>query len=104
MADTAETLMRSRYSAYVFAREDYLLSTWHSSTRPAALNLADEPATKWLGLKVVQTQKGRSSDSEGRVEFVARYKVNGKAYKLHEVSRFIKEAGQWFYVSGEILA
>jgi len=93
--------MRSRYSAYVIGDEDYLLRSWHKSTRPASLNLNSESDTKWVGLKLLQTQKGLVSDSEGTVEFVARYKINGKAHKLHEVSRFIKEADVWYYVSGE---
>ena len=94
--------MRSRYSAYVTANKKYLLATWHHSTRPASLDLEAESNTKWIGLKIVQTQKGSAADVEGIVEFVARYKINGKAHKLHEESRFVKEAGQWYYVSGEI--
>jgi len=38
---TAEALMRSRYSGYVLARKDYLLRTWHESTRPETLDLSD---------------------------------------------------------------
>lgn len=89
--------MRSRYTAYVLGNEDYLLATWHTSTRPASLDLSTEPATKWLGLKILQTREGMTNDQNGVVEFVARYKINGKAYKLHEVSAFVKQAGQWFY-------
>ena len=98
---SAEVLMRSRYSAYVMGNEKYLLESWHQSTRPASLELKSESDTKWIGLKLLQTQKGLVSDSEGTVEFVARYKINGKAHKLHEVSRFVKEADCWYYVSGE---
>ncbi len=90
--------MRSRYSAYVLADERYLLASWHSSTRPLSLNLNDEPTTKWLGLRLIQTQQGQANDSEGIVEFIARYKISGKAYKLHEVSRFIKESEKWYYI------
>lgn len=90
--------MRSRYSAYVLKLEAYLLSTWHPSTRPAALDLAADH-TKWLGLGV----KRHTAESADRatVEFVARYKVGGRAYRLHEVSRFVREEGRWFYVDGE---
>jgi len=91
--------MRSRYAAYVLLNEAYLLASWQTSTRPPSLNLKDEPRTKWLGLKVMRTQKGQAGDSEGSVEFVARYKINGKAYKLHEVSRFVKESGKWYYIN-----
>lgn len=96
---TATQLMRSRYVAYVLQREDYLLRTWHVDTRPPTLDLAQE-AVKWLGLKVLRTQAGNADDREGVVEFVARYKVGGKATRLHETSRFVREGDQWLYVDG----
>jgi len=98
-APTAETLMRSRYSAYARGREDYLLATWHRSTRPASLALASEPRSKWVGLEVKRNEQ--SGSDQAVVEFVARYKVGGRAHRLHEVSRFVREEGQWFYVDGE---
>jgi SEC-C motif domain protein len=98
---TAEALMRSRYTAYTFGREDYLLATWHHSTRPASLKLANEPRSKWLGLEVKRHEQLDSHQAV--VEFVARYKVNGRAYRLHEISRFVREAGQWCYVNGDII-
>jgi SEC-C motif-containing protein len=101
---TAEALMRSRYTAYVHENADYLLSTWHSSTRPASLSLQDMRPDKWLGLKVVNAVAGLQPDSEGVVEFVARYKLNGKAYRLHEKSRFLQENGQWYYLEGELFS
>ena len=100
IAPTAEALMRSRYSAYVTGNEDYLLATWHESTRPKTLGLEQDKLTKWVGLSIKVTQKGRQQDQEGVVEFVARYKVNGKAERLHESSRFVKEQGEWFYLDG----
>ena len=93
--------MRSRYSAYVMGNENYLRETWHHSTRPVALDLDKDSATKWIGLKIIKTRQGQVTDREGIVEFVARYKINGKAHKLQETSYFIKEDDQWFYVSGE---
>jgi SEC-C motif-containing protein len=99
---TAEQLMRSRYSAYVLAREDYLLRTWHGSTRPAQLDLQNAGPVKWLGLKILRTEAGGANDREAVVEFVARYQVNGRAERLHEISRFVREAGQWLYVDGRI--
>lgn len=92
--------MRSRYTAYTMGREDYLLVTWHPSTRPAVLDFSGEAHTKWLGLQVKRYEQ---PDAEHAiVEFVARYKVNGRAHRLHEISRFVREAGRWFYVDGEI--
>ncbi len=96
---TAETLMRSRYTAYALGNEAYLLSTWHASTRPASLDLAEPPVPKWIGLKVLRHEL--QDDSHAVVEFVARYKVNGRAFKLQETSRFVKEDGRWFYVDGD---
>jgi len=99
---TAERLMRSRYSAYVLEREDYLLRTWHGSTRPAHLGLQDAGPVKWLGLKILRCEAGKANDRDGIVEFVARYQVNGRAERLHEVSCFVRDAGQWLYVNGQI--
>lgn len=92
--------MRSRYTAYVLGRADYLQATWHPTTRKSDLDL-DSPVT-WLGLKIVSTRDGNSTDKEGWVEFVARYKIGGRAHRLHEVSRFVRRDGSWFYVSGEV--
>jgi SEC-C motif-containing protein len=89
--------MRSRYSAYVLQLKDYLLATWHPSTRPAALDLATVPPAKWLGLEV----KARTQEEESvTVEFVARYRIGGRAQRLHEISRFVREKGRWYYVDG----
>lgn len=101
--ETAEQLMRSRYSAYVLEREDYLLRTWHEATRPTALPWQDAAPVKWLRLKILRTEAGGTHDREGVVEFVARYLINGKAERLHEVSRFQREGGQWLYVDGQIV-
>ena len=99
-AVSAEALMRSRYSAYVLGLEPYLLATWHASTRPAALGLAEEAGTKWLGLEV---KRQRVQDaSHATVEFVARYRVAGSGHRLHETSRFVCEDGRWFYVDGDL--
>ena len=99
-APTAEALMRSRYTAYTLDSEDYLLATWHHSTRPASLVLEVEPHSKWLGLEVKRHEQ--STPDHAEVEFVARYKVGGRAHRLHEVSRFVREVEQWFYVDGDI--
>ena len=91
--------MRSRYSAYVLADTVYLLATWHPTTRPAELAL-NSKGLHWLGLKIVRTRAGASSDEHGEVEFVARYKVAGRATRLHERSEFVREDGRWLYVRG----
>jgi len=98
-AASAEALMRSRYSAYVLKLEDYLLATWHPDTRPAELDLAADDS-KWLGLEV---KKHTVQDaSHATVEFVARYRIAGRGYRLHEISRFVREDGSWFYLDGDL--
>jgi SEC-C motif-containing protein len=92
--------MRSRYSAYALGRVDYLQDTWHASTRPAALE-ASEPGLKWLGLVVKRHQP--QDERHATVEFVARSKLGGRAHRLHETSRFVREAdGRWYYVDGDL--
>ena len=98
-APTPEALMRSRYAAFVLDLCPYLLASWHSSTRPAELE-PPEPGLKWLGLAVKHT--AMQDADHGTVEFVARSKLGGRAHRLHEVSRFVRENGEWFYVDGEM--
>ncbi len=89
--------MRSRYSAFVLERRDYLLATWHPSTRPAMLDF--EPGVKWLGLEV--RCHSRTDSDHAEVEFVARQRdATGRAHRLHERSRFVREQGRWFYLDG----
>lgn len=99
-APTAEALMRSRYVAYMLSDEPYLLATWHAATRPAGLKLDEGPQPKWLGLTV--RRHAVQDDDHALVEFVARYKLNGRAFRLQETSRFVREAGRWFYVDGDL--
>lgn len=98
-APDAQSLMRSRYSAYVLGRQGYLLDTWHASTRPAQLDPMPL-GLKWLGLEV--RRHVTTHADAATVEFVARSKLAGKAHRLHELSRFTHEAGQWWYVDGQI--
>ncbi|MGZ8983396.1 MAG: YchJ family protein [Methylotenera sp.] len=99
-APTAEALMRSRYTAYVRGMEDYLLQTWHSDTCPATLDLGltGKVQTKWLGLQIKQFVS--LSESSATVEFIARYKIAGKAERLHENSQFRKINQRWYYLDG----
>ena len=99
-APDAESLMRSRYTAFVREDANHLLATWHASRRPAQLAL--EPGTKWLGLEV---RAHRVIDVDhAEVEFVARSRLAGRATRLHERSRFAREDTRWFYVDGDQLA
>jgi SEC-C motif domain protein len=100
-APTPEALMRSRYSAYALQLGDYLLATWHGSTAPGEM---DFPPTKWLGLEV---KHSAMQGDAGVVEFVARYRdSSGRAGRLHETSRFVREGindtARWFYIDGQM--
>jgi len=97
-APTPEALMRSRYSAYVLGHIDYLMDTWHPGTAPGDLEL---PPVQWLGLEVRHTEMAGDA---GVVEFVARCKVNGRAERMHETSRFVREHGRWRYIDGQVAA
>ncbi len=98
-APTAEQLMRSRYTAYARGDVEHLLRTWHPSTRPASLVLDDD--LRWEGLEVLDRQRGGPFDDEGTVEFRAHHRhrfEDGRGVQ-HEVSRFVRERGRWFYVA-----
>mgnify|MGYP003430018617 FL=1 len=109
---TAESLMRSRYTAYTLGNEAYLRLTWHPSTCPQEPIVNENERLQWLGLEVksalrLRQRKVNTEESPDRdtVEFVARYKVGGRAHRLHEVSRFVREAGsggvlRWYYLDG----
>jgi SEC-C motif-containing protein len=99
-APDAAALMRSRYSAYVLGLADYLLDTWHPRTRPASM-APDAPGLKWLGLEL---RRHVPQDADhATVEFVARSKqLGGRATRLHEISRFVREDGRWFYLDGDL--
>ena len=101
-AATAQALMRSRYSAYVRADEPYLLKTWDPETRPEKLQLDDRQ--RWLGLKIRRVDEGTAGSDHGVVEFVARFKIEGRGHRLHEISRFRRTDAGWLYVDGELLA
>ncbi|MDA8451957.1 YchJ family metal-binding protein [Acidovorax sp. NCPPB 3859] len=97
-APDAESLMRSRYTAFVQGNADYLCATWAAEHRPPSV--AFEPGVRWLGLEV-RSHRPLGED-RAEVEFVARQRdAGGRAHRLHERSRFVREGGRWFYVDGE---
>jgi SEC-C motif-containing protein len=98
-APDAEALMRSRYSAYVLGLADYLLHTWHPGTRPQA-PVSIDAGLRWLGLEV---RRSVATDADhAQVEFVARSKYGGRALRLVENSRFVREGGRWYYLDGDL--
>ena len=110
--------MRSRYSAYTLRDEAYLRATWHPDTLPAGPLVDPDTTLKWLGLEVesalrLRQRKANLPETPGSdtVEFVARYKIAGRAHRLHELSRFVREhngdgdgAARWFYLDGSFPA
>jgi SEC-C motif domain protein len=105
-AETAEALMRARYTAFVTKQTDFL----HESLHPDHRQDHDVAATRrwaetaqWLGLKVVDVQAGGVDDQEAQVEFVATYKASGTVRPHHEISHFVKQAGNWYYVDGKLV-
>lgn len=102
-APTTERLMRSRYTAYQKGAIGYLGESLHPEHKADW----DEAATRrwsanadWLGLEIVATEAGGEQDDEGTVEFIAQYRENGVARRHHEVSRFARKDGRWYYVEG----
>ena len=95
--------MRSRYSAFVMRNEAYLLATWDERKRPAPaqLDLAND-TTYWQRLTVIRCHKGRETHTQGTVEFKAYFRQGGQDLVLHEISRFHKNQGHWFYVDGAV--
>lgn len=94
--------MRSRYSAYCRLLTNYLRSTWHPRTRAGqGLDEQQDPPVKWIGLKIVNTRGGGPADQDGEVEFIARCKIGGRAHRLHEISRFERDDGRWYYLDGD---
>ncbi len=96
-APDAERLMRSRYSAFVLGLTEYLRETWHPDHRPAQID-PNPPGLQWLGLQV---RRHEQQDADhATVEFVARNKLAGRAYRHHELSRFQRLDGRWVYLDG----
>ncbi|KAA0022956.1 YchJ family protein [Antrihabitans cavernicola] len=95
-AATAAQLMRSRYTAFARGDRDYLIRSWHRSTRPKPLRL--DPDQRWLRLEIVGTTGGGLLEAEGTVEFRAHYEQNGRRDVLHQNSNFVKQDGRWVYL------
>ncbi len=96
---TAEALMRSRYTAFTRGDEAYLRYSWHPDNCPKTIHLNEK--TRWLGLKIKNTIAGGEHDQSGEVEFVARSKIDGKACRLHENSRFGRFNKRWVYIDAK---
>lgn len=98
-AETAPELLRSRYTAFVVNKIDYLLTTHHPETvhEVSRQSISEWAQSRWLGLEIVKTEKGTKDDDEGSVDFIARYEQGGKSYAHAESSLFKKHEGQWYF-------
>ena len=85
--------MRSRYTAYIQLNDAYLLETWHNSTRPGTIEM--DPSIQWTRLEIINS-------GYDHVEFIAIYKRQGKAHRLHENSQFVYENQRWFYLDARL--
>lgn len=101
IAETAEQLMRSRYSAFVMDFNEYILSTWDITTRPETAELNNEDL-EWTRLEIIETKKGKANDHKGIVQFKAHYLINDKPQVLNEISQFVKKSSHWYYLKGVI--
>lgn len=102
-AQTAEQLMRSRYTAFSVQAIDYLQQTLTPATQHEfdRAHVAEWAASsEWVGLDVLSTEAGQATDEEGWVEFVARFKLGEQTHTHHETGHFRKIEGQWYYESG----
>jgi SEC-C motif domain protein len=99
--ETAEALMRSRFSAYALRNAGYLLASWDSNTRPASIDFSKETAI-WQQLQVISIRKGNIQDQTGTVEFKAYFNQDGVDCFMHEISRFVKIKQRWLYLDGVI--
>jgi len=92
--------MRSRFDAFRDGKTVWLLASWHPSTRPAVLDLSDNP--RWRGLQIIDTVAGGPDDDTGIVEFRATYLAPSGGVEIqHERSRFVREDGRWYYLDAQ---
>lgn len=100
-APTAETLMRSRFSAYVTKNIQYIYRTWSIDTRPPLYILRAENDQVFTQLEIISSENGQISDTTGTVEFIASYILGNseQVHQHHEHSYFLKKQGKWEYVN-----
>lgn len=105
-AETAEALMRARYTSYVTGDVNFLKTSAVKEIR----DQFDEEASKiwsrtakWHGLEIVRTEKGGSEDDRGVVEFRALYTANGEFCNHHELATFVREQDGWKFEDGELV-
>jgi SEC-C motif-containing protein len=104
VAQSAEALMRSRYSAYVRHEIDYIYDTLHPEKRQGFNREESEDWSRranWTGLEILRTEKGSPEDQTGTVEFIARFRQKDKPVQHHEVAEFVKKEDRWYFWDGQ---
>ena len=89
--------MRARYAAYAIGDEDYLLRSWHPSSRPPTISF--DPDMRWERLEILDAADGGIADRDGTVEFIAHYQRGHQDGALHELSQFVRSEGRWVYLA-----
>lgn len=105
-AETAEQLMRARYSAYVGVQTDFLYESTHPDHRQGYDHQGTEEwagSAEWEGLEIVASQRGGAEDAEGQVEFIASYREKGALREHHELAQFKKDKGAWYFTDGAMV-
>ena len=105
-AETAEALMRARYSSYVTGDVQFLKTSATESVQEEfdeEASKAWSAAAEWHGLEIIATERGGKDDSDGIVEFRAMYTASGEFCNHHEVSKFVKGADGWKFDDGELV-
>lgn len=105
-AKTAELLMRARYSAYVFAEMDFIFESTHVDHRQGYDHKGTREwaeSAEWLGLEIINTNRGGAEDSIGDVEFIARFKDKETVHAHHEAGQFKKKDGNWYFTDGKMV-
>lgn len=103
-AETAEALMRSRYSAYVKVETDYIYETTHPKHREGYDHAGTKEwaeSAEWKGLEIISVRNGGEGDLTGEVEFIARFDEKGEPRVHHELGLFKKEDAAWFFTDGK---
>ena len=105
-ADTAEQLMRSRYTAYVKKELTWLRDSLHPAHRAdydEASSRAWAERAEWHGIEILNTVKGGPEDQEGTVEFVVSFTESGVRQEHRERSSFERTGGAWYFTEGKAL-
>ncbi len=105
-AETAEQLMRARYSAYTGVQMDFIFETTHPSHRQGYDHAGSKEWAEnsdWQGLEIIDTKKGGHDDTDGEVEFIASFQEKGEARAHHENAHFKRKDGRWLFTEGSMV-